>query len=153
MKINLKVTKKHTLDELESYTIQDICLVLNCGTRTAQNIKNSVIKSLVRKGVIIKNASTYRVKRTDLLQYLSKRHIGNDFDDDMGKKNKDILDRSLINVNDLRILLNCSVHIATKIINDVRKDMINKGMEPILHHVLTSYVLIYIENEKIAFSL
>ena len=146
MEINLKVTKKHKLNELESYTIQDICLVLNCGTRTANHIKDEILGRLIQKGIDIKKKSTYKVKRKDLLEYINSRDSNIHLEEDTEKKKEEILSRSLINVNDVRILLNCSVHVATKIVNDVRKNMISKGMDPILNHVLTSYVLEYIKN-------
>ena len=146
MEINLKVKKKHELNELERYTVQDICLALNCGARTANHIKDEIIDKLIKEGTAIEKISTYKIKRTDLLEYINSKNTSYHLEDDIDKRKEEILSRSLINVNDVRILLNCSVHVASKIVNDVRKDMINKGMEPILNHVLTSYVLLYLSR-------
>ena len=56
-----------------------------------------------------------------------------------------------MNSRDIRMLLDCPINISQKIANEVKKMMEDKGMQILLDHVLTKYVLIYLKNNNIKY--
>lgn len=111
----------------------------------------------LKQGVEIENTKTYKIEHDLLFDYIKKHYkdklptkketviINNQYIE----SKSEILEKVFVTVRDIRILLNCSVHVATKIIADVRKIMIDKGMIPIMTTVLTKYLILYLEDNSI----
>ena len=159
MEVNLLVKKTKEINDLESYTIADICVLLNCCVRVAKKIKLDILCEKLKEGADIQNTKTYKIPKPDLFSHLERNYknmlptksnikINKEY---LIEDKEEIINSVFITVREIRILLNCSVHIATKIASDVRKTMIDKGMKPIGNYVLTKYVILYLDANNIIY--
>lgn len=138
-----------------SFSINDIGVILNCNFRKAKEIKLDIIKWLGKKGINCPNTRSSRIDRIYFIEYIEIHYskqlptktdiIANN---QYTKTKEEILNQIFMNSRDVRMLLDCPIWMAQKICNDVRNIMINKGIEILLDHVLTNYVIQYfIEND------
>lgn len=156
MKINIYKTNKVEFYKKEKYSELDICTILNISRRISKKIKQDIITTLKRKGEKIPNPKYYKIDKDILFNYIEKNYdkkykekASPYLKKEKDETKEDILNRPLLNERDVRLLLNCSSHVSTKITSDVRKIMIKKGIEPLLGHILTSYLLKYLNDNGI----
>lgn len=141
-----------------SFCINDIALILNCNFRKAKEIKLDIIKWLSKKGINCPNTRSSRIDRIYFIEYIEIHYnkqlptktdtIANN---QYTKTKEEILNQIFMNSRDVRMLLDCPIWMAQKICNDVRMIMINNGMEILLDHVLTSYIISYFKNNNIQY--
>lgn len=142
----------------EKFTINDIGLILDCNFRKAKEIKLDIIKKLNEKGINYPCTRSSKIDRETFLSYIKKYYkdklptkattITNN---KYTKSKEELLKQIFMNSRDIRMLLDCPINISQKIANEVKKMMESKGMQILLDHVLTKYVLIYLKNNNIKY--
>lgn len=142
----------------EKFSINDIGLILDCNFRKAKEIKLDILKELKENGIDYPCTRSSKIKREDLFNYIEK-HYQNKLptksdiiiDNKYIKTKEEILKQVFVNFRDIKMLVNCPIAVAQEIYNNVKEIMESKNMEILLNHVLTKYVIKYLNDNDIVY--
>lgn len=139
-----------------SFSINDIGVILNCNFRKAKEIKLDIISWMNKKGINYHNTRCSRIDRIYFIEYIETHYKGKlptksdtIVDDKYIKSKEEILNQVFINTRDVRMLLDCPIWMAQKICNSAKSNMRKNKVEILLDHALTSYVIDYLKKNNI----
>ena len=134
-----------TIDNKEKYSVEDISVILNCGTCRAKQIRNEIAEKLK-----LKISKYLKINKSDLFDHVSENY-SEEFIIRKEITKEAILNKIFIDNSDIKVLLNCNLSTASRMIMKTKELMIQNGLKPLGDTVLTKYLIKYLSNENITY--
>ena len=118
---------------------------MNCGTCRAKQIRNEIDEKLK-----LKISKYLKINKSDLFDHVSENY-SEEFIIRKETTKEAILNKIFIDNADIKVLLNCNLSTASRMIMKTKELMIQNGLKPLGDTVLTKYLIKYLSNENITY--